>query len=117
MAVIVAEDEDQLRLLAGDAFAKEEFYVVEAGDAEEAVAALEADGSAIDVLFTDIHMPGPVSGIMLAQYVREKWPWIKVVLTSGRAQPDDVPEGCVFIAKPYRLSRVIGQIRRMIDNG
>jgi two-component system, response regulator PdtaR len=55
------------------------------------------------VVFTDIHMPGSMDGLKLAYAVRDRWPPIKIIVTSGRDRigPRDLPEGGRFFAKPY----------------
>jgi CheY-like chemotaxis protein len=79
-----------------------EFDVVEASNADEAIAILEAR-SDITILFTDIQMPGSMDGLKLAAAVKRRWPPIKIVATSGLVEipPDDLPEGGRFLPKPY----------------
>jgi hypothetical protein len=59
-------------------------------------------------LFTDIGMPGCMDGLKPAHAVRNRWPPIKLVLTSGQMLPadEDLPKGGRFIAKPYGPSKV-----------
>src|ERR1700758_5804596 len=84
------------------------FEVVQAGNADEAIAILGMR-SDIGVVFTDIQMPGSMDGLKLARFVRDRWPPIKIVATSGHVtvDEDDLPDGSVFrsrIAAPM-LSR------------
>jgi two-component system, response regulator PdtaR len=78
---------------------------------------LETEAIHIHVLFTDVNMPGAMNGMTLAHYVHRHWPWISELITSGRgpAANVDMPEGSRFIAKPYDLDRVVGQIRDMAE--
>src|ERR1700722_19630594 len=78
------------------------FEVLEAANADEAIEILESR-SDIRVVFTDIHMPGSMDGLKLAHAVRNRWPPIKIMVTSGReiVAQDDLPEGGRFFAKPY----------------
>jgi CheY-like chemotaxis protein len=78
-----------------------EFDVIEASNADEAIAILEARPD-ITVLFTDIQMPGSMDGLKLAAAVKGRWPPIKIVATSGlvNVRPDDLPEGGRFLPKP-----------------
>ncbi len=78
------------------------FEVIEAASADEAIRILESR-SDIRVVFTDVHMPGTMDGLKLAQAVRNRWPPIKIIVTSGRdlATEHDLPEGGRFLAKPY----------------
>ncbi len=80
------------------------FEVVESGNADEAIAILESHPN-IHIVFTDIQMPGSMDGIKLSAFIRRRWPPIKLVATSGRVtlQEGELPEGAVFISKPYTL--------------
>jgi two-component system, response regulator PdtaR len=84
------------------------FDVVQAGNADEAINILEAR-SHIQLVFTDVQMPGSMDGLKLAA-VRGRWPPIKIVATSGHhaIRVDDLPEGSVFLQKPYN-STIVGQ--------
>jgi CheY-like chemotaxis protein len=53
------------------------------------------------VLFTDIQMPGSMDGLLLAAVVKDRWPPVALLITSGKVRPDDMPTGARFIAKPY----------------
>ena len=110
LSIVVVEDDELLRILAGDAFVDKEFYVVETENALEALQVLEADASHINVVFADIYMPGNIDGVSLARHIRRKWPWVRVILTSGRLKPIDLPEDIIFIAKPYVLHEVVRKI-------
>ena len=80
---------------------EEAFEVVEAASADEAIAVLEGRFD-ITVVFTDIQMPGSMDGLMLAAAVRDRWPPVKIVATSGRVKrgPSDLPQGGRFLQKP-----------------
>ncbi|MEO6840985.1 MAG: response regulator [Bradyrhizobium sp.] len=76
------------------------FGVVEAASADEAIAILEGR---LDIAVVFIQMPGSMDGLKLAAAVRDHWPPIKIVATSGRVKlrPGDLPEGGRFLPKPY----------------
>jgi CheY-like chemotaxis protein len=97
--VLVVEDEFLVRMAAIGMVEEAGFEAVEAADADEAIAILEARPD-IHVVFTDIRMPGSMDGLKLATYVRGKWPPIKIVATSGdhRLQKGD-DGGCSLPAK------------------
>ena len=59
------------------------FDVLEAGDADEAIAILTARND-VSLIFTDVHMPGSMDGLKLAHFVRDRWPPVKIVATSAR---------------------------------
>ncbi len=113
LIVVVAEDEALIRMLAVDELIDAGFEIIEAAHAAEALAILNSRADGIHVLFSDIHMPGTMNGLELAHYVRTQWPWIALLLTSGRACPtmDDMPADCRFIPKPYELHQVIHHLR------
>jgi CheY-like chemotaxis protein len=115
IAVIIVEDESLLRMLAVLAFGDAGFDVVDAANAQEAINILEDKADGMHVLFTDIHMPGPLTGVHLANHVRERWPWISVLVTSGRPAPAarELPQGARFVAKPYDLAAIAGQIKEL----
>ncbi len=99
--VLIVEDESLLRTSGREMVAGAGFEVVEAGNAGEAIAVLEARAD-IPILFTDIQMPGSMDGLRPVRFVRDRWPPIKLVATSGRVtiNEGDLPEGGVFIPKP-----------------
>jgi DNA-binding NtrC family response regulator len=113
--VVIAEDESLIRMYAADVLIAAGFEVIEATDAAEALAALEARNATISVLFTDIHMPGPIDGLTLAHHARRKWPGIGLLVTSGKGRPDRsaLPPKCRFLAKPYDLSHVVKHVREL----
>lgn len=83
IAVLVVEDELLVRMDIADYLIGDGFEVFEAGNAVDAIALLEANPH-IQVLFTDIDMPGGMDGLMLAVAVRHRWPPIEIVVI-GRA--------------------------------
>ena len=88
--------------------------VIEAANADEAIRILE-NRSDIRVVFTDIHMPGSIDGLKLAHAVRNRWPPIKIIVTSGRdlVSENDLPEGGRFFAKPYDSTQITNAIREL----
>src|SRR5437763_7589444 len=87
-AVLVLEDEMMLRMRAVDIVEDAGFIPVEAVNADEALAILESR-SDIELLLTDIQMPGSMDGLKLAHAVHERWPAIKIILVSGKVTPTD----------------------------
>src|SRR5258707_14738369 len=100
--VLIVEDDLLIRLHAAQIIEEAEFDVIEASNADEAIAILE-DRSDITVLFTDIQMPGSMDGLKLTAAVKGGWPPIKIVATSGllHVRPDDFPEDGSFFPEPY----------------
>jgi CheY-like chemotaxis protein len=113
--VLIVEDEVLLRMDAMEMIEEAGFDVIEAANADDAIALLETR-SDIEVIFTDIDMPGSMDGLKLAHAVRGRWPPIRIVTTSGHFSPgrDQLPSGGEFIAKPYDLDDVAAIIRGMM---
>lgn len=88
--------------------------MIQAANADEAIAILKAR-SDIHVVFTDIQMPGSMDGLKLARFVRDRWPPIKIVATSGRVRVGevDLPSGSIFLPKPYRGDQVVATLREL----
>ena len=112
--VLVAEDEAMVREMSVCELQDAGYTVIEAADARQALAILE-NGAPVDVLFTDVNMPGEIDGVILARMVHSRWPGIGLIVTSGRADipQAELPDDGRFIRKPYRLSeisRMVGQI-------
>jgi DNA-binding NtrC family response regulator len=78
------------------------FDTIEASNADEAVAILEVR-SDIAIIFTDVRMPGSMNGLKLAHCVRDRWPPVKIIVTSGHHtfRAGDLPDGGIFLPKPY----------------
>jgi CheY-like chemotaxis protein len=112
--VLIVEDEFLLRMNTAEMIGEAGFDVVEAGNADEAIAILEARPD-IHVVFTDVQMPGSMDGLKLARFVRGRWPPIKIVATSGfvNVGKDDLPEGGRFVAKPYRPEYIVATLREL----
>jgi CheY-like chemotaxis protein len=100
--VLLVEDELFVRMATADALMDAGFEVIETVNAQAALEML-ARRADIQVLFTDVKMPGAMDGLELAALVRRRWPHILVVITSGHLKPesDELPDDTVFIAKPY----------------
>jgi two-component system, response regulator PdtaR len=71
----------------------------------------------IIVVFTDVHMPGSMDGLKLAAAIRNRWPPIKIVATSGmaRVSKDDLPSGSRFLPKPYSARQIVITLRELTD--
>ena len=110
--VLVVDDEPLIRMYARAVLEDAGFAVIEAGNAEEALARLD-DRPEISVLFTDINMPGRFDGLELARRVHERRGDVQLIITSGRERPaaDQIPDSGAFIAKPYDCTSVARLIR------
>jgi CheY-like chemotaxis protein len=115
--VLVVEDDYLLRLDAADMIRAADFEVIEAANADEAIAILESRND-IAVVFTDVQMPGSMDGLRLARAVRGRWPPIKIITTSGQRiiEELDLPEGGRFLPKPYNPTQVSGVLRELTQD-
>jgi CheY-like chemotaxis protein len=115
--VLVVEDDYLLRLDAADMIKAADFEVIEAANADEAIAILESRND-IAVIFTDVQMPGSMDGLRLARAVRGRWPPIKIITTSGQRiiEELDLPEGGRFLPKPYNPTQVSGVLRELTQD-
>jgi DNA-binding NtrC family response regulator len=113
-AVLVVEDEPLLRWMALEMVEDGGFDPVEARDADEAIAILESRTD-ITIVFTDVDMPGSMNGLKLAAAIRDRWPPIEIVITSGHFRLDDsvIPARTVFFPKPYNHEQVVSTLRMM----
>jgi two-component sensor histidine kinase len=117
-AVLVVEDEMLLRMRAVDMVEDAGFTPVEAVNADDALAILESRPD-IELLFTDVQMPGSMDGLKLAYAVHERWPLIKIILVSGQLKLTDTdkPADSRFFGKPIDAKQMIGEMQDMVGNG
>jgi two-component system, response regulator PdtaR len=117
IAVLVVEDEPLTRIDVVDQLEQNGFDVLQAPNADTAIKLLESN-PAIRVLFTDIDMPGSMDGLKLAAAVRDRWPPIRIIITSGLRKIDigALPQEARFFPKPYNVSEVASTMRAMVQN-
>jgi CheY-like chemotaxis protein len=113
--VLVVEDEPLLRMAAVDMVEEAGFEPVEAADATEAVRILEARFD-IRIVFSDIDMPRGIDGMKLAALIRNRWPPIDIILTSGHvdASEVDLPVRSMFFSKPYNEKVVVAAMKKFV---
>ena len=111
-SVLVVEDELLVRLAVSDALREAGFIVIEAFNADEAIEILHS-GLKIDLLLSDVRMPGSMDGLGLLQYSHDSYPRLPVIITSGRLLSDDaLARGARhFLRKPYALDHAITLIQ------
>ena len=118
-AVLIAEDEALLLSAIADFLRRRGFTVMEARSAAEALAVLKTEAT-VDVVFSDVNMPGGMDGFELAHWMRQHRPGVPVMLTSAKvrkvtrttAANDEVMN---FLPKPYDPSCVERTIRRLVS--
>jgi DNA-binding NtrC family response regulator len=114
IAVLVVEDEALVRMGIVDFLEDHNFEVFEAEDADAAIMILKSTVR-ICALFTDVDMPGHLDGLALAATVRDRWPAIKIIVTSGHRKVAlrDLPVEARFFAKPYDPDLVAAALRHI----
>jgi CheY-like chemotaxis protein len=117
--VLVVEDEWIVRMSIADYLRECGYRVLEAGNAAEAVTALEADAG-IAIVFSDVQMPGNMDGWGLARWVRQQRPGVKIILTSGVIRATeaagDLCEDGPLMEKPYSHTELERRIRMLLAN-
>ncbi len=104
--VLVVEDDPDVRSLVISLLQRLGYNILEAGDGAEALAALQVS-SRIDLLLSDVVLPGGVSGSDLAEQVRHCYPGIKVLLMSG--YPDARHRGSLMVEHTELLGKPFGK--------
>jgi two-component system, response regulator PdtaR len=112
VAILVLEDEPLLRLDISDALSASGYEVIAVSNADDAIKVLEFRND-IHTIFTDVDMPGSMDGLKLAAAVRDRWPPVNIIVTTGMKTPrrDEIPARSLFIAKPYRHVEVLEAVR------
>ena len=110
--VLVVEDEFFSRLHAVNLVEAAGYKAIEASNADEAIAILESRKD-IRIVFTDIDMPGSMDGLKLARAVRDRWPPIELILTSGHfdVPENKIPERGLFFSKPNRDQEIVSALQ------
>jgi DNA-binding NtrC family response regulator len=117
--VLVVEDEPLIRLAMAVHLEERGFYVRDASCAAEAIAILEEPNCPIDLVFSDVRMPGDMDGLGLSQWIFENRPNIPVILASGDLGKTTALKdlcGAEMIIKPYNLDVAEAKIRTAIDS-
>ena len=113
--ILIVEDQAIVRLELVERFEVLGLIALAAKDADEAIVTLDAS-SDIELLLTDIKMPGSMDGIRLAHHVRDRWPPVKIIVLSGRLNTElgELPRGSIFLSKPYDPEGLEQAIRFML---
>jgi len=100
--ILTVEDEFLISAYLDDVLADAGYEVISTHNADEAIRVLEQRDD-IGLIITDIDMPGSMNGLKLAAAVRDRWPPVEIVITTGKQRPaqDQMPAAAAFIPKPY----------------
>lgn len=117
MVVLVVEDEMLVRMTAAAELEEAGFRVLEAANADMALTVLETRLDEVQVLFTDVDMPGLMNGMALAAQVHRRWPHIRLLISSGYVppHPDEIPDDGHFVPKPYCGATLMRHICEMME--
>ncbi len=113
-------DDDPIILLDLDGILSDAgFRCLDADDGDAALALLPNHADRVTLLFSDVEMPGNTDGFALARKVSETYPWIEIVIASGRIKPgpDDMPPNATFIGKPFSARMVHDHLRERLPDG
>lgn len=113
--VLVVEDNTMIRISAIELVESAGYEALEAADADEAISIMESRDD-IDLVFTDVQMPGTMDGIKLSHYIRDRWPPVKLVVASGNAiiEESSLPLGSRFFSKPYDDNSIVDAIALLL---
>ena len=117
--VLVVEDDPEVRAFSVETLRELGYAVAEAGDGAEAMRRLESDPS-IRLMFTDVGLPGGMTGRQLADAARERWPGLKVLFTTGYTRNAIVHHGRLdpgveLITKPFTATALAARIRDLLE--
>ena len=119
--ILVCEDDDDVREYSAQSLRSLGYRVIEAADGAAALALLESANGTIDLLFTDIVLPGGMTGATVAERAREIQPGLKVLFTTGYARNAIVHHGRVdpgveLLSKPFSYSDLAARVRELLDS-
>lgn len=114
--ILVVEDSPIIRMSAIDLVISAGYEALEARDADEAIRILESRND-VDLVFTDVQMPGTMDGLKLSHYVRNRWPPVKFIVASGASilEESSLPEGSRFFSKPYDNESITEAIAKLLS--
>jgi nitrogen-specific signal transduction histidine kinase len=118
--ILVVEDNDAVRRLVCRQLSDMGYQVATASDAKQALQTISGGGDRIDAVFSDVVMPGEMSGIKLAAEIANHWPTVKVLLTSGFPEAALSQANCDLrariLSKPYRADDLEQAILELLES-
>jgi CheY-like chemotaxis protein len=112
--ILVVDDEVLVRLAICDALRDAGLRIVEAANADEALLYVRTDPT-VELVFSDVRMPGTMDGIALARRLKAEYPHIAVVLASGHLLPRDVETETPLFLKPYPIEETASYLIAILD--
>ena len=115
---LVVDDDELLRMDVAEMLENAGFRTMEAESGDAAIAVLEQHHLDIAVLFSDVEMPGSRNGFALAREAAVRWPYVAIVIASGRLKPadGDMPRGARFIGKPFSAETVHNHLKEILPD-
>ncbi|MDT3723237.1 PAS domain S-box protein [Pseudomonas oryzihabitans] len=118
--VLVVEDEPTVRLLITEVLDDLGYVAIEAGDGAGGLAVLQSDAR-VDLLITDVGLPGSLNGRQVADAGRVSRPGLKVLFITGYvdvpfSKQEEVPDGMAVLIKPFSFDSLTSRLREMLEN-
>jgi len=113
-AVLIVEDDAELRSLTAALFEDEQVETIECESAEAALATLLIGGREVAIIFADVRLRGVMDGIDLAREVKMRWPFLPVILTSGHPREGQLPLGVDFMSKPWQPLNLLVAVKQAL---
>ena len=118
--ILVVEDDEAVRSMVRDVLEHHHYRVLEAEHAEAALEIASRHGEEIEILLTDLVMPGEIDGLKLSRRLRAEFPTMKVIYTSGYSaelfgSDEPLDEGVNYLPKPYPTARLLAIVRQAIQ--
>jgi CheY-like chemotaxis protein len=113
MALVVEDDVLEREMVAA-LLEESEMGVIQCESAEEALHVLEKIDGHVSMIVTDVSLTGKIDGVELAHFARRCYPNIHVIVTSGRALKKSLPEGVIFMPKPWLALDVLPEAERSL---
>jgi two-component system cell cycle response regulator CpdR len=110
---LVVEDDVLQRELVAVLLDESELSVIQCQSAEQALRVLKKMGGRVSMMFTDVKLAGKIDGVELAHFAARRYPKIRVIVTSGLALPKSLPEGAMFMPKPWLPLDVLREAGRL----
>jgi DNA-binding NtrC family response regulator len=118
-AVLIVEDDGEVRSLAATLLEDEQLNVIECESAEAALAIMLIGGREVAMIFADVRLPGAMGGVDLAWEVKLRWPLLPMILTSGHPlkRNRELPPGVAFMPKPWKPLNVLIAAEQALASG
>jgi DNA-binding NtrC family response regulator len=111
--VLVVENEAVIRMETALTIKDAGCAVLAAGNVDEAMAVLKARDD-IRAVFTEIRLPGHLNGLDLGRAIADRWPLVRLIMTSGDRRRDNIPADWCYIQKPYDGSQIVTALRALV---